>query len=175
MTERPPISIRLWEDSDLPLELRMMGDPAMMVYLGGPETEERSRNRHERFLKMNASESDGRMYAIVLGDEQTPVGAVGFWEHDEKGEQVWEMGWSVLPDFQGKGVAKSGTAMAIDEARALRKHRFAHAYPSVENAPSNALCRALGFVLLGVEEYEYPPGTMMRCNNWQLDLFGSSL
>lgn len=152
-----------------------MGDPAMTAHLGGPDTEERMRKRHERFLKMNAAEGEGRMFAILVGDEKTPGGSVGFWDREERGEHVWEMGWSVLPEFQGQGVATRATALAVIEARTMGKHRFAHGYPGVDNAASNALCERLGFSLIGQEEYEYPPGTMMRCNIWQLDLFGSSL
>jgi RimJ/RimL family protein N-acetyltransferase len=44
------------------------------------------------------------------------------------------------------------------------------AYPGVDNAASNAICRKLGFTLLGAEDFEYPPGHLMRCNDWRLDL-----
>ena len=50
------------------------------------------------------------------------------------------------------------------------ERRFVHAFPSVDNAPSNAVCRKTGFVLLGDYEFEYPPGSFMRCNDWRLDL-----
>ncbi|HEX5197749.1 MAG TPA: hypothetical protein VFW26_11140, partial [Gaiellales bacterium] len=55
-------------------------------------------------------------------------------------------------------------------ARAEREPRFMHAYPSVDNGPSNAICRRLGFQLAGAVDLEYPPGTPMRCNDWRLDL-----
>jgi RimJ/RimL family protein N-acetyltransferase len=55
-------------------------------------------------------------------------------------------------------------------ARSERKHRFLHAYPSVDNAPSNAICPKLGFTLLGSYEFEYPPGRFMQCNDWRFDL-----
>jgi RimJ/RimL family protein N-acetyltransferase len=46
-----------------------------------------------------------------------------------------------------------------------------HAFPSVDNAPSNAICRKLGFTLLdGAIEFEYPPGNLLRCNDWRFDL-----
>jgi hypothetical protein len=40
----------------------------------------------------------------------------------------------------------------------------------VENAPSNAICRKLGFELLEACDFEFPPGHHMRCNDWRLDL-----
>ena len=58
----------------------------------------------------------------------------------------------------------------IDDARRRGTHRLLHALPSVDNAASNALCRALGFELLGETPVEYPKGTMMRSNDWRLEL-----
>jgi hypothetical protein len=55
-----------------------------------------------------------------------------------------------------------------------KQHRFVHAFPSVANAPSNAICRKLGFTLLEECEFEYPRGSFMRCNDWRLDLFAGS-
>jgi hypothetical protein len=55
-----------------------------------------------------------------------------------------------------------------DDAVPQRKHRFLLAYPPVENAPSNAICRKLGFTLLGATDYEYPKGNPLRCNDWRL-------
>jgi RimJ/RimL family protein N-acetyltransferase len=77
----------------------------------------------------------------------------------------------VLPAFQGRGIAGMATAQAIATARSEHKHRFLHAFPSVDNAPSNAICRKLGFTLLGEYEFEYPKGSFMQCNDWRLDLF----
>ena len=67
-------------------------------------------------------------------------------------------------------MAGEATQQAIDSARDERKHRYLHAFPSVENAPSNAICRKLGFTLLGEHEVEFPPGHWMRANDWRLDL-----
>jgi RimJ/RimL family protein N-acetyltransferase len=87
---------------------------------------------------------------------------------------VYEIGWSVVPAFQGRGIARSATVQALAIARAERNRRLVHAYPSVDNAPSNAICRKLGFTLLGSLQFEYPKGNMMRCNDWQIDLFARS-
>lgn len=76
----------------------------------------------------------------------------------------------MIPRFQGRGIAAAATREAIAAAAAQARHRFMHAYPGVENAPSNALCRTLGFTLLGPCEIEYPPGSSMRCNDWRLEL-----
>ena len=40
----------------------------------------------------------------------------------------------------------------------------------VERQASNALCAKLGFTLLAATDFEYPPGNILRCNDWRLDL-----
>ena len=60
--------------------------------------------------------------------------------------------------------------LAIQAARAERRHRRLHAFPAADNAPSNAICRRLGFTLVEELPFEYPPGRWMRCNDWRLDL-----
>ena len=78
----------------------------------------------------------------------------------------------MLREFQGRGIATIATAQVIELVRAEGKHRFLYAYPSVENGPSNAICRKLGFELLDEHAFEYPKGsgTVLHCNDWRLDL-----
>ena len=110
------------------------------------------------------------MFKIVDPATGDAMGSVGYWEKDWRVETVYETGWMVLPEFQGRGVGAAATAEVIAEARNERRHRYLHAFPSVENAPSNAICRKLGFAFLGEHDFEYPPGHPMRCNDWRLDL-----
>ena len=163
------VGIRKWSEGDLLLLERLMGDPEMTRYLGGPESDEQIRARHRRYVDIGDT-GKGRMFVIVVGPDRTPAGSVGYWERETGEETVWETGWSVLPEFQERGIAKGGTALAIERARNEDKHALICAYPTVDNAPSNAICRKLGFALLGVSEYEYPPGNLIRCNDWRLNL-----
>jgi RimJ/RimL family protein N-acetyltransferase len=167
------VRLEAWGEDDLPLLEKLMGDPAMTEHLGGPESPEKIAERQARYEDVGDA-GKGRMFKIV--DEATgeAVGSVGYWERDWRDQQVYETGWSVLPAFQGKGIAGAATAQAIARARAEKKHRYLHAFPSVDNAPSNAICRKLGFTLLEAREFEYPPGNVMRCNDWRLDLFTST-
>jgi RimJ/RimL family protein N-acetyltransferase len=163
------VHIEPWGEEDLPLLEKALGDPQMMQHLGGAETPEKIAKRQAGYEL-----PDSGQFKIV--DEATGegVGWVGYWERTWRGEQVYEIGWSVIPAFQGRGIGGLATIQAIAMARAERKHRFLHAYPSVDNAPSNAICRKLGFTLLGPREFEYPPGRLMQCNDWRLDLFAGS-
>jgi RimJ/RimL family protein N-acetyltransferase len=138
----------------------------MMEHLGGPESEEKIAERQARYEKPGS-----KQFKIV--DEATGEGAgwVGYWEREWRGEEVYEIGWAVIPAFQGRGIAAAATLEAIAIAREDGERRFLHAYPSVDNAPSNAICRKAGFTLLGLVEFEYPKGHFMQCSDWRLDLF----
>ena len=138
-----------------------------MEHLGGPESKEQILNRHKRYL--NLSEK-GCMFSIKLLPELDPVGSVGYWQTVWNDEILYEIGWSVLPSFQGKGIATNAVNLAIDGATAEKKYRYIHAFPSVNNPASNAICQKLNFNFISECEFEYPPGSFMICNNWRLEL-----
>ena len=156
------VALVRWEPGDLGLLQRLVGDPAMMEHLGGAESAERIADRQARY------ERDPGCLKIVANGED--AGWVGFWDREWRGGTVYEMGWAVLPAAQGRGVARAATALALDAARATGARSWAHAFPGVDNAPSNALCAKLGFTLVETVEFEYPPGHTMRCNDWRIPL-----
>ncbi|MFC6015191.1 GNAT family N-acetyltransferase [Plantactinospora solaniradicis] len=170
--ERERVRIEPWSEDDLDL-LRRINTPEMKLHLGGPETDEQVLARHERYVRF-ADSGQGCMFRVLALPEAVPVGSIGYWIrlwHDEK---VFEMGWSILPTYQGRGLATAALAAVVDVARARRTHRYAHAFPSVDNPASNAVCRKAGFQLLGETEFEFPPGRPMRSNDWRLDLTASA-
>lgn len=162
------VEIQPWEKGDLLLLRAAMGTEQMTEHVGGPETDEQIAARHERYLSRLGGA--GQMYKIVLSGAQRSVGTIGFWARPWRGETVFEIGWRVLPPFQGRGVATAAVRAAIEDARADGRHNHLHAFPAVENEASNAICRKVGFVLLAECDFEYPPGRIMRANDWALDL-----
>lgn len=174
MPASPPaeVAIRPWATGDLGLLERLLGEPDMMRHLGGPESPDAIRARHERYLASDPAK--GGLFAITIGPDAAAAGCVGYWESVCRGEAVWECGWNVVPEAQGQGVATAGAALMIERARRHGLHRQLHAFPSVDNAASNALCRRLGFELLGEVEVEYPKGSMMHSNEWRLCLWPPS-
>jgi RimJ/RimL family protein N-acetyltransferase len=173
MAERAAVRIEPWGEGGLPLLRATLGDSEMTKYLGGPESDEKLAERQEKYSRL-ADSGEGRMFRIVDVASGEAVGSVGYWDKDWRG-QVYEIGWMVVPAFQGRGIGSAATAQAIAVAASDAKHRFVHAFPSVENTPSNAICRKLGFTLLGESEFEYPPGSFMHCNDWRLDLLEDAL
>ncbi|MFI1192365.1 GNAT family N-acetyltransferase [Micromonospora sp. NPDC020750] len=164
------VRIERWAEDDLDL-LRQLNIHEVREHTGGPETEEQVVARHARYLA-GPGPGSGNMFTIVL-PERVKVGSVGYWERVWHDEPVYEMGWAILPAYQGRGLATATVREALALARAERTHhRHAHAYPSVGNPPSNAVCRKTGFELLGETDFEYPPGRWMRCNDWRIALTG---
>jgi RimJ/RimL family protein N-acetyltransferase len=152
---------------DLPLVERLMGDPRMTEHLGGPESPDKLHERQRRYERLDGGD---RMFKIVDVGSGAGVGSVGFWAKEWREESVYEVGWMVVPEFQGRGIAAAATAQAIELAKLDDRHRFMHAFPNVDNAASNAICRKLGFEMLGHYEFEFPKGHFMTCNDWRLDL-----
>ncbi|MFC9330221.1 GNAT family N-acetyltransferase [Kitasatospora sp. NPDC057015] len=162
------VRLEPWAEDDLWL-LRQTNAPEMTEHLGGPETEQQLLDRHRRYVDLPGT-GRGRMFTVHLAGEERAAGSIGFWETVWRGEKVYETGWAVLPGFQGRGVAVAAARAVIAAVRAEERHRELHAFPSVGNPASNAICRRAGFTLLDECEFEYPKGSFMRCNDWCLDL-----
>jgi len=137
----------------------------MMEHLGGIESMEQIERRHARFL------SSPGMFTVWEGD--AVVGSVGFWEKTWRGEVVYETGWMILPQYAGRGLATEAAREVVSLTRKERRLQFLHAFPNVENAASNAVCRNAGFTNLGEHSFEYPKDHWMHCNDWCIDLFAN--
>jgi RimJ/RimL family protein N-acetyltransferase len=162
MLSDPRVTIRPWAAADGPVLHRLLGEADLTTHIGGPETSEQIDARHARYL----SEPPGRLFAITVEEDGAAVGWVGYWATEWDGETVWEMGWHVLPEFQGRGIATTATVLALQRAAAEELHQAVHAFPAVGNRGSNAVCRRAGFVLRGETDVEYPKGHVMRANDW---------
>src|SRR4051812_22711354 len=124
------VTLEPWGGGDLPLLERLMGDPRMTEHLGGPEGADKLRERQGRYERLAGGD---RMYKIVDVASGAGVGSVGFWTKEWRDDQVYEIGWSVVPEFQGRGIAGAGTAHPIELARRAGRHRFMQAFPTVAN------------------------------------------
>ena len=140
----------------------------MTAHIGGPEDPQAIAERHAGYAA-----PDSRQFKILYQPTLEPVGWVGYWELAWRDEMVFEIGWSVLEAFQGKGIAAHAASAAIDLARIEHVLPEMHAFPSIHNEPSNAMCRRLGFMLVGECPFEYPVGRSMQANDWRFDLFSA--
>jgi RimJ/RimL family protein N-acetyltransferase len=154
-----------WAEGDFWL-LRRTNSPEMTEHLGGPESEEQLVRRHRRYVES----ATGQMYRVTLADGGQTIGPVGYWEREWRDGTVWEAGWGVLPEFQGRGLAARAARAVVEAARAEGRHRYLHAFPNVDNTASNSVCRRAGFTLLGPARVEYPKGHWNTSNDWRVDL-----
>ena len=162
---RNDIALRPYAEGDLGLLTRLRTDPRLRTHLGGPQAREQILERHQRYL-----EADDRLFVIVRGIEKLSVGWAGYWEMTFRNAAVYETGWIVLAEHQGQGVGSTAARLVVEKARERGGRRDLHAFPSVDNAASNALCSGLGFQLRGEFDDEWPPGHRVRANDWYLDL-----
>ncbi len=161
------VRLQPWGEGDFWL-LERNNSLEMTAHLGGPESAAQLDARHRRYLGLER----GRMYRVELAGSGETVGSIGFWEREWRGESVWETGWGVLPEFQGRGLAARAARAVVAEARAAGWNRYMHAFPSVGHPASNSVCRKAGFTLVGEVEFEYPKGHWITSNDWRVDLHG---
>lgn len=154
------IALETYTDADFALIEALETDPEAMRHLGGPIDRERLATVHRRRL------DEPWWFKVTAAGEA--VGTIGVWKMEHGEETIHETGWMVLPAHQGRGIASAALAQLIERVRAEPGIERIHAFPPVDNAPSNALCRKFGFELLGEEDFLYA-GRTLRCNDWALD------
>ena len=159
------ITLSPWGPDDLPV-LERSNTPEMTANLGGPESGEQLRERHARYLRLNET-GDACMLRIDV--DGVPAGGIGYWQTEHDGEPAFEAGWSVEPQWQGRGVAKQAlrqlTRMVADDGR----RALLVACPGIDNPASNALCRGAGFEHRGSATAPWRGGEM-TFNTWVLDV-----
>ncbi|HEX2025721.1 MAG TPA: GNAT family N-acetyltransferase [Actinomycetota bacterium] len=166
--ERDEATLRPITNDDLPLYEELLVDPATMAELGGPI----SRDGLAEKLRGIVEDVEARRtwyFVILPDDEAEPAGTVCVWSHDWNGQEISEIGWMVLPRFQGRGLATRAVRTVLRRAGGEARWDVIHAFPAVTNAPSNAICRKTGFSLVGQADIDYA-GRVLRCNHWRVDV-----
>ena len=138
----------------------------MMEHLGGAEPPEKVAERQARYVA--AGSGSFKVVDAATGDG---VGWVGVWGRTWRDEPIGEVGWSVLPSAQGRGVATRATAALVDRRAGVGRAPRAAGLPvgrqrAVERRVRQGRLHAARAVLT----VEYPPGHELRCNEWRLEL-----
>ena len=113
-------------------------------------------------------QADRHWVLVIVTEDGIAAGTVSLWDHEWNGDTIDEIGWMVLPEHQGRGLASAGIAEALRRADESARWRVLHAFPVTSNAPSNALCRRHGFALRGAIYYTYRDQTL-HVNHWVRD------
>lgn len=158
----PRVALRPYRDEDAWLQTALDA-PEMTEHLGGPQGAASVAARHARYLRL--VESDEAAVCVVLVDGEV-AGGVNVWPD----HRWYEMGWSTLPAFQGRGVARAAVLLGLERARTMGGFDTVRAYPRLSNVASNAVARSAGFRRLGIEDVEYPRGVRAPSVVWQYRL-----
>lgn len=159
------VELRPWSEGDLPV-LQRANTPEMTAHLGGPESDDEVRERHRRYLRLNAA---GEACMLRIDVDGEPAGGIGYWQTEHDGVPAYETGWSVEPRYQGRGVAGTALRQLTHRVAADGQRALLVAYPGAGNAASNALCRRAGFEH---RESGTTPwrGGELTFNTWVLDV-----
>jgi RimJ/RimL family protein N-acetyltransferase len=114
---------------------------------------------------VSSVEADHHWVLVIVADDGTPAGTVSLWDHEWDGEMIGEIGWMVLPEYQGHGLGSAAVAEALRRADEADRWPVLHAFPATTNVRSNALCRTHGFALRGSLDYVHGERTL-RVNHW---------
>jgi RimJ/RimL family protein N-acetyltransferase len=144
---------------------RIYTDPRMWAELGGVVEQDMTAKLERDVASV---ETDRHWVLVIVIGDGVAAGTVSLWDHEWQGETIDEIGWMVLPEHQGRGLASAGVAEALRRADEAARWQLLHAFPATTNAPSNALCRKHGFALRGPLEYTYRARSL-RVNHWVRD------
>jgi RimJ/RimL family protein N-acetyltransferase len=109
------VRLRDVELGDVNAYVRMRCDPVMMAELGVPLPRAGVEDKLARDVRAVAAGSD--WIKMIVPDEAAPdvvAENVTLWSDDEDGEPVSEVGWIVLPEFQGRGLGKWAVRMLLE-------------------------------------------------------------
>ncbi len=131
------------ELGDVGVYVRMRCDPVMMAELGGPLPRDGVEEKVARDVQAAAAGTD--WIKMIIPDEAAPE--------------------VVAAEFQGRGLAKRAVRMLLELARDDGRWGLVHAFPATTNAPSNGICRTLGFSFAGERDVAFA-GRVLRSNHW---------
>lgn len=155
--------LRNVEDVDLDAYYRLYCDPAMMTELGGVLPREDVREKLCRHVALTAG--DELWVSMIEPDDSGTVAGmvIAGWK-----DGLAEIGWSVLTEFQGRGVGKAAVRLMLERAALDGRWGELHAFCGVDNGPSNGICRAVGFSLAGQEKAMFE-GRTFHSNHWLIE------
>ncbi|WP_406458513.1 GNAT family N-acetyltransferase [Streptomyces sp. NBC_01622] len=154
---------------DVDAYIQMRCDPVMMADLGGPLPRELQPDKTRRDAAEAAA--DICWIKMIIPDPDTPAvvaGSVTIWSHSSDEGPVSEIGWMVLPQFQGRGLGKLAARALLEQARDEDRWGVVHAFPATGNAASNGICRSLGFRFISERNVTFAD-RVLRSNHWAID------
>lgn len=146
------LSFRLVHDDDFPHIFRLQSDPHFMRFIRPAETAEAPVRERMAQWEKYASENPGfGILTLETVDNQQFVGYAVFRHlHFQPGNDV-EVGYSIAPEFAGKGLATEATKSMMQYGLEVMGIRQFVAYTNQLNLASNRVLEKCGFNCVGEE------------------------
>ena len=145
MLETDRLLLRRLTVDDAPFILTLLNEPSFLRYIGDKKVRNLEDARHY-ILNGPVASYDRHGFGlnlVELKESQTPIGMCGLLKRDELPDP--DIGFALLPDFCGKGLAfEAATEVLRDARERLRVERIL-AITSLDNDASINLLERLGF------------------------------
>jgi [ribosomal protein S5]-alanine N-acetyltransferase len=152
------LGFRCWSEADLPLALKLWGNVETTRLIGGPSSPAQIAERLRREIS-TMREFEVQYWPMFFLRTAEHVGCGGLRPHKLE-EGILELGFHLLPDYWGQGLAVEAArgiiTYAFDSLGA--KALFAGHHP--ENAASRRVLEKLGFAR--THEELYPPTGLLH-------------
>jgi RimJ/RimL family protein N-acetyltransferase len=147
IVETARLRLREWEDEDEFRFYEVMNRPEVMKHLGGVQTPEEWRVAYLRVLAFQ--QQYGHTFWIAEDRENREIiGFCGIKRVNAPGAGeltgLHEIGWRLIPEYWGKGIAKEAALASLDLAFGRFAAPLVIATTVAQNAPSQGLMMRLG-------------------------------
>jgi len=89
------------------------------------------------------------------------------WSHED-GEPISEIGWMVLPEFQGTRDRHDSGPRPASAGPRRRPLGTGARVPGHHQRPSNGICRSVGFRFAGEQDVPFA-GRVIRASHWVIN------
>src|SRR5436190_21998210 len=103
---------------DFRLYERVYTDRRMWAELGGVVEQDMAAKLERDVASV---EADRHLVLVISTDDGTAAGTAALWDHEWEGETIEEIGWMVLPEHQGRGLANAAVGEALRRADAAAR------------------------------------------------------
>lgn len=138
--------LKPWTHQDLPVFAKLHADPVVMADYGGPITEERSKEKLERYI--TNYETFGYSRWMVSLKNGAVIGYCGIspsrrphplGDHEE-------IGWRLFPEAWGHGYATESAVASLTDFFTNTDIPTVYSYTAADNARSQGVMRKLGLI-----------------------------
>lgn len=148
--ESERLRFRMFRESDFPTYEQWTSRIEIMRYLGGRTFDRIQAWRHLAYQIGHWHMLGHGYYAVEEKDTGTLVGRVGYTSHP--GWPGFELGWTIIPEYQGRGYATEAARFLLQYAFETMKLPRVVSLIHPDNAPSRRVAEKLGQTIDGQTE-----------------------